>query len=82
MYKTKHIKARMSQRGISEELLKLTIQFGEIQGDKTILGRKALQELLTQLRKLQRTTMKALDKGGVTLIEENGCLLTAYNINQ
>jgi hypothetical protein len=80
MSKTKHVQARMSQRGIRQDVLELAYQFGEKQGDKSLLGRKALTALLEELRQLERTALKALDKGGLVLVEANGRWITTYNL--
>jgi hypothetical protein len=78
---TKHMHARMSQRGISGDLVDLVRQYGRDDQDKSILGRKDLQGLLDELRRLERTVIKALDKGGVVVVESGGALITAYNVD-
>lgn len=81
MARTRHIGQRMSQRGITQALVDLTLQFGEDAQDKCILGRQGLLQLIDQLRELQRTAMHALDKGGVIVVQADGALITAYNVN-
>jgi len=81
MSRTKHIGKRMSQRGIKQSLVDLTVQFGENIGDKCILGRKGLILLLDKLRELERTAIQAIDKGGIVVVQANGSLITTYNID-
>lgn len=78
MHTTKHMQARMSQRGISGDMVDLARQFGRDDQDKYILDRKGLRDLLEALRGLQRKVIKALDKGGVVVVEADGALITAY----
>ncbi|WP_431285585.1 hypothetical protein ACQW02_12615 [Humitalea sp. 24SJ18S-53] len=81
MARTQHIGRRMSQRGIKQALVDLTLQFGEDAQDKRVLGRQGLKLLIEQLRDLQRTAMQALDKGGVVVVLADGALITAYDVN-
>jgi len=81
MSKTRHIGKRMSQRGIRQSLVDLTLRFGEDVQDKCVLGRRGLEQLLRELRELERTTMQALDKGGVVVVQSDGDLITAYDVD-
>jgi hypothetical protein len=79
MIKTRHIQARMSQRGIRQELVELALQYGEADGDRCILGHRELTQLIEELQLLQAKAKRALDKGGVVVVENQGRLITAYN---
>jgi hypothetical protein len=79
MAKTRHFKARLSQRGIRQDLVNLTLRFGEDDQDRRVLGERSLQLLLGELRTLERQVLKALDKGGLVVVEVDGALITAYN---
>jgi CTP-dependent riboflavin kinase len=79
MHRTDHIKARMSQRGISRDMVAMALQYGEIEQDKTVLGRKAALRLLERLQREQRVLKKIIDKGGVVVISENDTLISTYN---
>ncbi|MBP2297102.1 hypothetical protein [Azospirillum rugosum] len=81
MAKTRHMQARMSQRGIRQELVTLTQRFGEPVQDKVVLNRKGIQTLLDELRDIERVAMRALDKGGVVVVESGGSLITTYNLD-
>jgi hypothetical protein len=78
MAKTRHFRARMSQRGIRQDLVDLTLRFGEDDQDRRVLGEKALQQMLDELRNLERQVLKALDKGGIVVVEADGALITTY----
>jgi hypothetical protein len=81
MRTTKHMQARMSQRGISGDMVDLARRFGRDDQDKYILDRKGLRCLLEELRGLERKVIKALDKGGVVVVEAGGKLITTYNVD-
>lgn len=48
MNTTRHLQARMSQRAISMSELDVTLAFGEVKGDKVILNKKRIKELLAE----------------------------------
>ena len=81
MQPTRHIKQRMSQRGISKEMVNLVITHGVIQGDKYVVGRKEALQLIRELDNERRVLTKILDKGGVEVVTEGDALITAYNRN-
>lgn len=79
---TKHLGVRMSQRGITSEMIEFVLTHGVNRQDKIVLCRKDLAKLVPQLDGAQRATaLKLLDKGGIVVVEEGESLLTAYNIN-
>ena len=78
---TKHIAARMSQRGISCEMIALARSFGEFEGDRLVLNPARLVSLLERLRVMERTTMKLIDKGGIVVVEDDDALITTFNLN-
>lgn len=75
MHKTKHIQQRMSQRGISQEMVDLVLNYGVSEGDKVILNRKASARLMEAARVLA----KILDKGGLVVVTSGDAQLTTYN---
>jgi hypothetical protein len=79
---TKHLGVRMSQRGITSDMIDLVLAYGENRQDKVVLCRKAAMKLVARLDGAQRATaLKVLDKGGLVVVEKEGSLLTAYNLN-
>jgi hypothetical protein len=80
--KTRHIQARMSQRGINQKMIKLACQFGVKQGEKIVLNRKGLDNLLVEIKEIQKTALKMRDKGGVVVIETSEqAQVTTYNLD-
>jgi hypothetical protein len=77
-HSTRHMAARMNQRGIPRDFVDLALEYGEIDQDKRVLNRKCLQRILDDLRSTTRKVIRALDKGGVVVVEANGHLLTTY----
>jgi hypothetical protein len=71
----------MSQRGIPGELVELVQQHGRDQQGRLVLNRRDLRSLLNAVRNLQRVVIKALDKGGVVVVEAEGALITTYNVD-
>lgn len=81
MVTTKHCQSRMSQRGLPKRLLELVLEFGKDSGDKLILNKKATQKVIEEIDTIRKELLRVLDKGGVTLVLDNGTLITAYNTN-
>ena len=75
---THHFEQRMNQRGMTRDLIDLALEYGEIDQDRHVLDRKRLQRLLDQHRRMERTILRAMDKGGVVVVEDNGSLITTY----
>jgi|26BtaG_2_1085354.scaffolds.fasta_scaffold00874_1 hypothetical protein len=48
MNTTRHLQARMSQRAISTFELDITLAFGEVRGDKIVLNKKRIKELIAE----------------------------------
>lgn len=75
---TLHIDQRMNQRGIPRDLLDLTLNHGKWDGDRCILGKKAIEMLLEDCDALRRLAVRAMDKGGMVVVEAGGREITAY----
>ena len=81
MSKTKHYSARISQRGIRESTVHLAQQHGVPDGDKLVLGRKQIRSVLDALDRERKELIRAMDKGGVIVVECGGALITAYDFD-
>jgi len=79
MKKTLHIQQRMSQRGINSEMVDLVLNYGRLEQDRYVLGRKEAQNLLRSFQRKQRELMKVMDKGGVVVVAKDDSLITTYN---
>lgn len=81
MQTTQHVMQRMSQRGVSSEMIDFVLNHGQVDQDKYVLGRRLALELLDKLKKQERVVKKILDKGGVTVVAQDDVLITTYNRN-
>lgn len=79
---TKHFMARMTQRGVTEDLVSLALQFGEPLDDgRVVIGTRALDQVMVELQALKRAAQKARERGGLVVVEEGGTLVTVYQVN-
>ncbi len=81
MAKTKHFNERVRQRGIRESTVRLAQEHGVPQGDKLVLGRKQIRSVLEALDRERKELLRAMDKGGVVVVECGGRLITAYDFD-
>jgi S-adenosylmethionine:tRNA-ribosyltransferase-isomerase (queuine synthetase) len=77
---TKHGMARMNQRGVTKEMIDLTIEYGQYRKDKIILKSRDIKKLITKVTKeLKSKLMKLLDKGGLVVVLSDDCaVITVY----
>ena len=80
MHISQHAGQRMNQRGISRRLVDFALRHGRIEGDKHILDRNESRRLIDALEEELRLAKRALDKGGITVVEGGDTLITAYNL--
>jgi len=81
MHETLHINQRARQRGITNRMIELTLEFGEVQADKIRLGTRRIKKLLRTHKELKADLLKILDKGGLVVVASSTSLITAYNWN-
>ncbi len=79
MQLSRHIDQRMNQRGITKEMIDLTLEYGEIDNDRWVLNRKGVQAIIESLEKQLRTARKLRDKGGIIVVAEDNTLVTTYD---
>ena len=81
---TKHAMKRMNQRGISKEMIDLTIEYGKCVQDKIILNTRDIKKLIKKVAKeIKSKLLKILDKGGVTVVlSDDASVITVYNCNK
>lgn len=79
MRDTKHLRQRMSQRGVSRSMVDYVVDHGRPDQDKIVLDRQGALALLQAIREEERLLMKILDKGGVVVVAEGEHLITTYN---
>lgn len=81
MTKTKHIQQRMSQRGVTNDVVDFVINNGLIKQDKYYLNRKEILKMLADTDKTRKILTKMLDKGGVVVVADGENLITTYNFD-
>ncbi len=81
MHETLHLNQRVRQRGITNRMIELTLEFGMVQADKIKLGTKRIKKLLRTHKELKSDLLKILDKGGLIVVASESSLITAYNWN-
>jgi len=85
MSKTKHIKVRMNQRAIEQNIIDLVVKFSAIQTigsiEKYFLTKKNIDKTLRLLDRLRSRLIHAKDKGGIVLVKDsNGTEITTYRL--
>jgi hypothetical protein len=82
-YITRHAHQRMSQRGIKQSMIDLTLEHGEFDHkNRCVLSKKTALEVMEDLKLTLKTVMKVIDKGGLVVVEESGRVVTTYNCNK
>lgn len=81
MSKTRHMESRMSQRGITQEMVSVAMQFGTPIQDKTVLDSQTARLFLMEMERMKKTVKKILDKGGLVVVSAEEHLITAYNLD-
>lgn len=82
MSKTRHIQRRMSQRSIREKNIEIMKRYGQRDGDKIVLNRKACLDVLAGLKDLFSTVERMAGRGGMVLVEaDEGVQITTYALN-
>jgi hypothetical protein len=81
MQTTQHAMQRMSQRGVTGDMVDFVLNYWFVEQDKYVLGKRQALELLNDLKKQERLVKKILDKGGVTVVAQDDVLITTYNCN-
>jgi len=75
---TKHAIMRMNQRGITRNMIELTLNYGKSIKDKIALTRKEINKLIKKYPQLKQDFIKLLDKGGLILVVKNNYIITLY----
>jgi hypothetical protein len=81
MHMTHHIAARMNQRGIRKGVIDLTLDLGDIEGDKIVLSSKIIDEEVRDLQRRLKMLSDARKKGGIVVVADGDHLITAYHKN-
>lgn len=81
MAKTRHLHTRMNQRGITQRMIDIVTQLGICKGDKKILDKSNIDEIINRMDAFRRDLLKLRDKGGLVVVEANDALITAYRVD-
>ena len=81
MQRTAHSDIRMNQRGITGEMIDLVMDYGEPEGDKTVLNAKTCRQAIDALKRLQKKLEHASKKGGLTVVSIGDTLITTYRVD-
>lgn len=76
-----HCDVRMNQRGIRKGLIDLTLDLGDVVGDRYILTSKIIEIEMSDLQRRMNLLDEARKKGGVTVVASGNTLVTAYRTN-
>lgn len=79
MHKTHHVRQRMTQRGIKQDIVEYVLNNGMSEHDRIIIDKKEALRMLEALKDEQRLLKRILDKGGVVVVAEGNALITTYN---
>lgn len=79
---TKHVRLRMSQRGIPGDLIGVVRRYGRIDGDRWVLDRNLVRNALDELAAERALLIKVLDKGGIAVAEADNAVITAFNLEE
>ncbi|ACS86199.1 DUF4258 domain-containing protein [Musicola paradisiaca] len=77
---TRHAYKRMSERNIQQAVIDIALDFGTESGDgeKIILDKKTISVMMGTLSGLLKHLEKLKSRGGLTVVEFNEALITAY----
>ena len=75
---TQHAATRMTQRGFSQEMVNLALDFGEIDGDRYILNPKSINNHISLLKRQQKILEHAAKKGGITVVVDGEVVITTF----
>ncbi len=79
MYETLHINQRVRQRGITNRMIELTLEYGVVQSDKIKLDTRRIKKLLRTHKHIKADLLKIMDKGGLVVVVSGAAMITAYN---
>lgn len=81
MCRTRHMQQRMSQRGITSEIVKMAGMLGICNSDRITLTGKNSEFLSNVPAKFKRTLDKMAQKGGCTVVNRGRSLITAFRVD-
>ena len=80
MTATQHCIKQMHNRGITNAMIQMVQLFGYQVGDRVVMDKRQIKELLAEINELRHQLIKMYEKGGVAVVEKNGRLITTFAI--
>ena len=68
-------------KGVDDPLRVLALRHGIQHGEKFVLGKKQIKNLMGEFDQIRKNLCTALDKGGVVVVASDGVLITAYDFD-
>jgi hypothetical protein len=82
MSRTHHMKARMTQRAIDDEVVRLALEYGEQRDDgKVIFTRKHAESVALIGERLKRLSQKIAKSNGVVVVTNGQVEITTYRLS-
>ena len=80
MHYTKHAQIRLAQRGISKSMISAVMDYGSRDHERKrwTLGRQQAEKAIAFLQEEIRCLKRIQDKGGLTIVETDSNILTAW----
>ena len=75
---TRHAMTRMSQRGITKDMIELTLDYGRLLKDKVVLGKREIKKLIKKYPNLKSKFLKLFDSKGLVVVLEDNYIITVY----
>jgi hypothetical protein len=80
MKKTRHFEVRQNQRGVSDHMLDLILEFGDTLGDRVYLDKKKVEKLIDEMRRFDKELKRISDKNGIIVVIEDDSMITTFPI--
>ncbi len=82
MRETHHFEVRKNNRGISDYLIELVLEYGDTIGDRVVLGKKKTEMLVAEIKQLEKGIKKICDKNGLAVVIEDDSFITTYQLHK
>lgn len=80
MQNTTHINQRMSQRGMTKPQIQVALDYGNLENDRYVLGRREIDATLSRIAKEKEALLQVRKKGGLVVVAADNHLITTYRL--
>ncbi len=77
-----HCVKQMHNRGLTHTMVELVQLFGYQMGDRLILDKKQICQLIEHINAVRKVLIKMYEKGGVAVVEKGDHIITAFQIKE